>query len=67
MKEKTFKQTFLLLVLMLSYTLGETELIGIEATVEPSTVNAQNTKLRMFGSIRTTLVEDDYFLITLPQ
>jgi len=58
-------QTFLILLFMLYGALGEV-LDGIEAIVEPSIVNAQNTKLRMFGSIKTPLLSGDYFLITIP-
>ena len=42
------------------------QLQGIQATVEPSIVNLQNTKLQMFGSIVSDLEKGDYFLITLP-
>ena len=34
--------------------------------MEPSTVYAQNTKLRLFGSLATDLGPGDYFLVTLP-
>ena len=40
--------------------------MGIQATVEPSTVYAEKTKLRLFGSIATDMAQGDYFLLTLP-
>ena len=40
--------------------------MGIQATVEPSTVYADKTKLRLFGSIMTDMAQGDYFLLTLP-
>jgi hypothetical protein len=40
--------------------------VGVQATVEPSTVYAEKTKLRLFGSIMTDMAQGDYFLLTLP-
>ncbi len=40
--------------------------MGVQATVEPSTVYAEKTKLRLFGSIMTDMAQGDYFLLTLP-
>jgi hypothetical protein len=46
---------------------GTDNLVGVAATVEPSTVYTKGAKLRMFGDLKTGLDKNDYILVTLPK